>query len=98
MTGEALLHEDRLAGLDIGAGKQGSDRRKFLSRRGGGRFRRRFVGDGQRRLLQPVHRDDGVGDLADHHREEGRGQNAARNRVETGHSQIPERQKFRTML
>ena len=54
MAGEALLHEDRLAGLDIGAGEQGTDRREFLRRRGGHRRCRRLVGDGNRRLFQLV--------------------------------------------
>ena len=48
--------------------------------------------------VELVRMDDGIGNLAHHHCEEGRGQNAARNRIETGHSQIPERQILRTLL
>jgi hypothetical protein len=44
-------------------------------------------------------RNQCVGDLANHHREEGRGQEAARNRVEIGHRRnLAPQQKFRALL
>ena len=64
-----------------------------LDGRGGCRLRRRrLIDDRDRGLVEFVRMNHGVGNLANHHREEGRGQNAARNRVEIGHSRIPKRQ------